>query len=317
MTATIGLDIGGTKISAAVVSDDGVVLASVRAQTPATEPDAIVTTCADLVRRLTAEHEVEAVGVAAAAFVDAARATVRFAPNIAWRDAPLRALLEDQLRLPVVIENDANAAAWGEFLYGPARDVDHMVLITIGTGVGGGIVLDGQLMRGAFGIAGELGHLRVIPGGVLCGCGNRGCWEQYASGNALVREARSMILAQSPVTQDLAARVEAEPGGLTGPLITEAAKAGDPTARELLAEVGHWLGVGLANIAAALDPGAFVIGGGVSAAGDLLIAPARETFQRKLAGRGYRPEATVAAAALGNDAGLIGAADLARANADG
>ena len=315
MTATIGLDIGGTKISAAVVSDDGVVLASVRAQTPATEPDAIVTTCADLVRRLTTEHEVEAVGVAAAAFVDAARATVRFAPNIAWRDAPLRALLEDQLRLPVVIENDANAAAWGKFLYGPARDVDHMVLITIGTGVGGGIVLDGQLMRGAFGIAGELGHLRVIPGGVLCGCGNRGCWEQYASGNALVREGRELMRTAPGLAEALNDLAGPNPDDLRGPHITKAAKDGDAASIELLSDLGRWIGEGAASIAAVLDPSMIVLGGGVAAAGDLLLDPAVAAFRRNLSGRGHRPEAVWALAGLGNDAGMIGAAALARKEA--
>lgn len=315
MTATIGLDIGGTKISAAVVSTDGAILASVRAETPADEPDAIVTTCADLVRRLTAEHEVEAVGVAAAAFVDAARATVRFAPNIAWRDAPLRARLEEQLRLPVVIENDANAAAWGEFLYGPARDVDHMVLITIGTGVGGGIVFDGRLMRGAFGIAGELGHLRVIPGGILCGCGNRGCWEQYASGNALVREGRELMRTAPGLAEALNALAAGDPDALEGPHITKAAASGDAAAIELLSDLGRWIGEGAASIAAVLDPSMIVLGGGVAAAGDLLLEPAVAAFRRNLSGRGHRPEAAWALAGLGNDAGMIGAAALARKEA--
>ncbi len=312
MTATIGLDIGGTKISAAVVDDDGAVLDSVRADTPAAEPDAIVLTCADLVRRLTATYEIEAVGVAAAAFVDAARATVRFAPNIAWRDAPLRARLEEQLRLPVVIENDANAAAWGEFLYGPARDVDHMVLITIGTGVGGGIVFDGQLMRGAFGIAGELGHLRVIPGGILCGCGNRGCWEQYASGNALVREGRELMRTAPGLAEALNDLAGSDPDALKGPHITQAAKSGDAASIELLSDLGRWIGEGAASIAAVLDPSMIVLGGGVAAAGDLLLEPAVAAFRRNLSGRGHRPEAVWALAGLGNDAGMIGAAALAR-----
>jgi glucokinase len=170
------------------------------------------------------------------------------------------------------------------------------------------------VQRGRFGIAGEFGHMQVVPGGHRCECGNRGCWEQYASGNALVREARSLAMAHSPLAGDLLARVDGDVTSLTGPVVTEAARDGDATARELLADVGHWLGVGLANLASAFDPGTFVIGGGVSAAGELLLAPARETFRRQLPGRGYRPEARIVAAQLGNDAGLVGAADLARSD---
>jgi glucokinase len=154
--------------------------------------------------------------------------------------------------------------------------------------------------------------MQVVPNGLRCECGNKGCWEQYASGNALVREARDLIAARSPVAEDLLAAVGGDPSKLTGPLITAAAQNGDPTAIELLSEIGEWLGVGIANLAAAFDPGTFVVGGGVSAAGPLLLDPARETFRRQLTGRGYRPEAQIVAAELGNEAGLIGAADLAR-----
>jgi glucokinase len=190
-------------------------------------------------------------------------------------------------------------------------------MVNLGTGIGGAIVLDGQIMRGRFGIAGEFGHMQVVPGGQRCECGNKGCWEQYASGNALVREARSLMTANSPMATDLLERSVGDPSALTGPMITQAAREGDPTAIELLAEIGQWLGVGIANLAAALDPGVFVVGGGVSAAGDLLLEPARGTFRRQLTGRGYRPEALIVAAELGNEAGLIGAADLARRDALG
>jgi len=154
--------------------------------------------------------------------------------------------------------------------------------------------------------------MQVVPGGIRCECGNRGCWEQYASGNALVREARSLLLANSPVAHDLLERLGGEDQSLTGPVITEAAQDGDQTCVELIADIGRWLGTGLANLAAAFDPGSFVIGGGVSSAGDLLLGPARETFARELTGRGYRPMAQILQASLGNEAGLIGAADLAR-----
>ncbi len=315
MTVTVGIDIGGTKISAGAVDQDGRLLQSERSDTPAAEPDAIVATASSLVRRLSHGFDVEAVGVACAGMVDAERSMVRFAPNIAWRDAPLRAMLEEQLSLPVVIENDANAAAWGEFLYGPARELQDMVLITIGTGVGGGVVLDGQLMRGAFGIGGELGHMRVVPGGFLCGCGNRGCWEQYASGNALVRDARELMSTAPGLASGLRQRAEGDVERLHGPDITEAAMAGDPASIELLSDLGRWIGEGAASIAAILDPSMFVLGGGVAAAGDLLLNPAVASFRRNLSGRGYRPEAAWALADLGNDAGVIGAAALARADA--
>lgn len=156
--------------------------------------------------------------------------------------------------------------------------------------------------------------MQVVPGGHRCECGNRGCWEQYASGNALVREARSLVEAKAPIAADLAARCGDDPTLLTGPMITEAARDGDPTAAELLAEVGEWLGVGIAGLANAFDPALFVIGGGVSAAKELLLEPARKSFRKHLTGRGYRPEARLVAAALGNEAGLVGAADLARAS---
>jgi glucokinase len=184
--------------------------------------------------------------------------------------------------------------------------------VTVGTGIGGGIVLNGELYRGRFGIAAEFGHMRVVPDGLRCGCGNKGCWEQYSSGSALVREARELALAGSPLANGLLERADGHPEKITGPLITQAAKDGDPTAIELFEDLGHWLGLGLASLAATLDPGCFVISGGVSEAGDLLLAPARDSYHRNLVGRGHRPEAEVRRAELGALAGMVGAADLAR-----
>ena len=161
-------------------------------------------------------------------------------------------------------------------------------------------------------MAGEFGHMQVVPDGHRCECGNRGCWEQYSSGNALVREARELVIAQSPAAHHLRQLVEGDPSKLTGPMVTEAAQGGDSAAIELLQEVGAWLGIGLAGLTAAFDPEIIVIGGGVSDAGDLLLNPAREALSRKLTGRGFRPEPPVVKAELGPDAGFIGAADLAR-----
>ncbi len=314
MGLTVGVDVGGTKIAAGVVDDAGTILATVRKVSPATDTEAIEGCIADLVLELRQAHVVTAVGVGAAGFVDVTRSTVLFAPNLAWREEPLRAELEERIDLPVVIENDANAAAWGEFRFGAGEDVDDLLLVTVGTGVGGGIVLDGRLHRGAFGVAGELGHFRVVPDGRVCGCGNRGCWEQYASGTALVREARDQIAQGGREAQDLLDRAGGDVQQITGPLITEAAQAGDVFAVEQLAELGRWLGGGIASMAAVLDPAVVVIGGGVAAAGDLLLEPVRTHFRDNLTGIDHRPVLDIRPARLGNKAGLIGAADLARSH---
>jgi glucokinase len=264
------------------------------------------------VEELTADYDVEGVGIGAAGFVDEKRATVLFAPNLAWRNEPLRADVQKRIGLPVVVENDANAAAWGEARFGAGRGHDYLVAITVGTGIGGGLVLDGRLYRGRFGIAAEIGHMRMVPEGIRCGCGNKGCWEQYASGSALVREARDLAAAHSPLAERLLALAGGRPELITGPIVTQAAKEGDPASVELFDDMGRWLGAGLATLAAVLDPGCFVIGGGVSEAGTLLLTPARDSFYRSLSGRGHRPQAELRLAALGNDAGLVGAADLVR-----
>ena len=313
MGLTIGVDIGGTKIAAGVVDEDGSLVATTRRNTSASDPGAIQAEVADAVAELRADHEVDAVGVAAAGFVDATSGVVLFAPNLAWRDEPLKDDLTRLIGLPVVIENDANAAAWGEFKFGAAREVDDAVLVTVGTGLGGGIVVDGRVLRGHVGVGGELGHVRMVPDGIRCGCGNRGCWEQYASGNALQREGRELVAKGSAFSARLSELCGGDPDKLRGGMITQAAAEGDPAAVDLLADLGHWLGEGMAQIAAVLDPALFVVGGGVVEAGDLLIGPARAALARQLTGRSHRPEIGIVPAALGNGAGMIGAADLARA----
>ncbi|OEV12764.1 glucokinase [Streptomyces nanshensis] len=311
---TVGIDIGGTKVMAGVVDADGQILEQVRAETPekSKSPKVVEDTIAELVLDLSDRHDVHAVGIGAAGWVDADRSRVLFAPHLAWRDEPLKDALTARLAVPVMVDNDANTAAWGEWRFGAGRGEDHLVMITLGTGIGGAILEDGQVKRGKYGVAGEFGHMQVVPGGHRCPCGNRGCWEQYSSGNALVREARELALAESPVAYGISERVGGQVSEITGPLITELARGGDAMCTELLQDIGHWLGVGIANLAAALDPGGFVIGGGVSAADELLIDPARDAFRRHLTGRGYRPEATIAKAQLGPEAGMVGAADLAR-----
>jgi glucokinase len=313
MGLSIGIDVGGTKIAAGVVGADGKIGARTHRDTPATSVDETAQAIIDAAAELIAEHEVEAVGIGAAGFVSADRSTVLFAPNLAWRDEPLGERVGAALGVPVVVENDANAAAWGEFAFGAAKDVEHMVCLTVGTGIGGGVVIDGELLRGAHGVAAELGHMRVVPGGHRCGCGARGCWEQYASGSALVREGRALAESGSlAAAQMLSVCGITDSSELSGPMITKAAAAGDPCAVELLDDLGRWLGEGLASIATLFDPSTIVIGGGVSAAKQLLVKSAQVAFEKNLPARSNRPHPSFGLAELGNDAGIIGAADLAR-----
>jgi glucokinase len=312
MTLACGIDVGGTKIAGGVVDENGTILEELQVVSPATDVPAIEAAIERLVTELRTRHPIDAVGVGAAGYIDKARAVVLFAPNLAWRDLDLKSDLERSLGLPVVVENDANAAAWGEFQFGAGHDVDDLLLVTVGTGVGGGVVVDGTLYRGAFGVGAEIGHMRVVPDGLRCGCGNRGCLEMYASGSALVREARAAAHAGSLLAADVVALAGGDPDAITGPLITEAARQGDAFAIEQLAGLGRWLGEGIASLAAVLDPAVVVVGGGVSAADELLLGPTRAAFAAQLIGRGHRPMLEIRKARLGNRAGLIGAADLTR-----
>jgi glucokinase len=312
MGLTIGVDVGGTKVLAGVVDEAGNVLDRARDNTPKTDPAAIAEVIGSLVASLRDQHEVEAVGIGAAGFIDLDRANVLFAPNLVWRDEPLTERVSKLIDLPIIVENDANCHAWAEYRFGAARGKREVVAAIVGTGIGGGLVLNGELYRGGFGIAAEFGHFRLVPDGRLCGCGNHGCWEQYASGMALVREAREIATAAPIRTPKLLELAGGDPSAITGPLVTQAAQAGDEGALETFATVGRWLGEGLASLAAILDPDCFVVGGGVSDAGRLLLEPAISAFGSSLTGRAYRPHAPVVLAELGSSAGLVGAADLAR-----
>ena len=312
MSLACGIDVGGTKIAGGVVDEHGTILEELVVESPATDVAAIEAAIETLVKELRSRHPIEAVGVGAAGYIDKSRAVVLFAPNLAWRDLDLKADLEHTLDLPVVVENDANAAAWGEFQFGAGHDADDLLLVTVGTGVGGGVVVDGALYRGAFGVGAEIGHMRVVPDGILCGCGNRGCLEMYASGSALVREVRAAARGGSLLAAALVDRAGGDPDAITGPLVTEAAHDGDRFAIEQLESVGKWLGEGIASLTAVLDPAVVVVGGGVSAADEFLLGPARAAFGAQLTGRGYRPMLEIRRARLGNRAGLIGAADLTR-----
>lgn len=306
----VGIDIGGTKIAGGVVDGSGVIIEKLRVDTPLDTRE-LADAVAAMSRELSSRHDVAAVGVAAAGFIDKARATVIHAPNIDWHDEPLKALLEERIGMPVTIENDANAAGWAEYRFGAGRGTSDMVMLTLGTGVGGAIVTGGALFRGGHGIAGELGHTRFIRDGFPCGCGQNGCLEQYASGRALQRAADD-IADHHP--RDIGARLAAlreEKGAIKGPAVSRLVLEDDPGAVEALRRIATSLGEACGGFQAVLDPELFVIGGGVAQLGELLLEPVRIAYETSLPGYGERPVADFAIAQLVNDAGIIGVADLA------
>ncbi|MFT4307142.1 MAG: ROK family glucokinase [Microbacterium sp.] len=307
----VGIDIGGTKIAGAVVDADGVIVRRVRVATPGAV-SGIQHVVADMIAEL-ADGEPAVAGVAAAGFIDRDRSTVYFAPNIPWRDEPLRDHLQALTGIPVVVENDANAAGWAEYRFGAGEALGDVVMLTLGTGVGGAIVIDGRLLRGGHGIAAELGHLRLVPEGRSCGCGQRGCLEVYGSGRALQHEAEE-IARDAPLGMGAALRAvqQRNDGAVPGQEISRLVTAGDAGALEALRRVAAAVGTACGSIAAVLDPERFVIGGGVSQLGEVLLAPMREAFAAAMPAHGSRPVADFAVARLTNDAGVIGAADLAR-----
>jgi glucokinase len=313
MSYTIGVDVGGTKVLGGVVDELGTVVKTARRDTPREGGAALTQAIADVAKELMSEFTIDSVGVSAAGFVSSDRKTMLATPNIAgWNGVDLDYQLTSLIGLPVVIENDANAAAWGEARFGAGRGKRHMLMLTVGTGIGGGIVVNGELYRGAFGIAAEIGHIRVVPEGHLCGCGARGCFEQYGSGNALMRHAREAIAASPDIARNLLSRGDGTLEGLTGKAITDAARDGDAVALAAFNTTAQWLGAGIASLAVVLDPECVVIGGGVIDAGEILLKPTREALQRSMPFAGKHPYPEIIGAQLGNEAGLVGVADLAR-----
>lgn len=309
----IGIDIGGTKIAGAVVSESGEILEELRVPSPAQDPDQMITEVVGLINQLAAmaPEQVVAAGVAAAGFIDADQSTILYAPNLNWRNEPFRDRLKSHLDLPVFIENDANAAGWAEFKFGAGKGTKDMVMLTLGTGVGGAVVADYKLRRGGFGIGGELGHVRVVQDGRQCGCGRKGCVEQYASGSAVLKAAKKLASSDGPAGERLR-QLKTESGELTGHQVYQALLEGDAATRELVNQAGSYLGQAMGSITAVLDPQVFVIGGGLSEAGELILDPIRQSYLRELPARGFRPEAEIVTAQFSNQAGVIGAADLAR-----
>ncbi len=293
----VGVDVGGTKVLAVEISETGDVVRLARDSTPGrgdpvSELEDALTRAVEAVRD---GRPLTGVGVSAAALIEPSGETVRFAPHLPWREEPVRERLALRWGAPVVLDNDAHCAAEAELAIGAGRGVGSFLLVNIGTGIGGGLVLDGRVWRGAGGMAGEFGHMQVVPDGLACECGLSGCWEQYCSGRALERVVRVALGSH-----------------LDGPQVTAQAQAGDELARQAFATIGTWLGVGLANLVAAFDPALLVVGGGVSTVGDLLLDPARAALARSLVAASHRTVPPIVPAALGPEAGAIGAALLAR-----
>lgn len=313
MAYTIGIDVGGTKVLGGVVDENGRVVASAKRDTPRQGGRVLTQTIADIARELMSKNDISSVGVCAAGFVSSDRKTMLATPNIAdWNGVDLDRELTGLIGISVIIENDANAAAWGEAKFGAGRNQEHIMMLTVGTGIGGGIVMNGSLYRGAFGIAAEFGHMRVVPDGHVCGCGGRGCFEQYASGTALLRHAREAVNANPEIARNLLSRGDGTVAGLTGSIIMEAARDGDPVALAAFTTTGQWLGAGIATLSVLLDPSCVVIGGGVIQAGEILLAPTREALERTMPFAGRHPYPQIVAAELGDEAGLVGVSDLAR-----
>jgi glucokinase len=309
----IGVDIGGTKVLGGVVDLSGKILRTFRADTPREGGDALNQVIADVVAELQTTHKTESIGISAAGLVSSDRQTMLGAPNIKdWDGVNIAKALHKISGINSIVENDANSAAWAERVYGAGKGQENVIMITVGTGLGGAAIVDGKPLRGANGTGAEFGHMRVAPGGELCGCGIRGCFEQYASGTALMRQTKAAIAKDPDSAKNLLARGDGTITGLLGNHITDAARAGDKLAIGVLENLGDWLGQGIATLAMLFDPAIVVIGGGVIDAGELLLEPARRAMMREMPFVGKHPVPEIVAAKLGNDAGLVGAADLSR-----
>lgn len=308
----VGLDVGGTKVLAVAVDPTApaTVLASRRDDTPG-GVEALVAVLADAVAHLgdLVARPVAAVGVGVPALVDR-QGIPRYATHLPeLRGVALGDALAERLGVTVAVDNDANAAALAEAHLGAGMGEAEVLLITLGTGIGGGLVRNGELVRGASGFAGEPGHMVVDRDGLACPCGRRGCWEQYASGTGLATLARRAVAdGRAPVLADHLAAT----GALSGEVVVAAARTGDPGALAVMDELGEWVALGVANVVDVLDPSVVVLGGGLVDAGDLLLDPVRRAYPGAVAGAGIRAVPPLRPATLGPSAGAIGAALLAR-----
>ena len=305
--ATLGIDVGGTTTKAALVDRDGSILErSERPTDPSAATKGVIAVVDDLLQRATEIGvEVVAVGVGAAGFVSGD--TVIFSPNLVYDDPSLEAAVRARSGVPAVIENDANVAAWGERSFGTARGIDDLALITLGTGIGSGFVVEGRLLRGYSGSAGELGHTVVDPTGPPCGCGLRGCLEQFASGEAIARMGREAAQ-QDPDTTMIAFAGAIDQ--IQGEHVAKAAREYDESARAVLRKAGRALAIGLSNVANLFDPELIVLAGGVTRAGEPFLGPARDELARMTSEQKRRPM-RLDVSTLSGDAGILGASALA------
>lgn len=307
MELTVGVDVGGTKILAALVDESGTIQNEIHRETSGAATKNVVQVLEEILALPKAES-VDAAGIAAAAYISYPEGRVEFAPNVTFDDPDLRLAILRSFDLSVVVENDANAAAWGERLYGAGRGIDEMIMVAVGTGIGGGIIMGGKLIRGARGFAGEFGHMTLLEGGPECACGERGCFESLASGSAIERMAKERVLeGRGGSLREVAG---GEVDSIDGELVSTLASKGDDASVQILTEAGRWLGIGLCNLINAFDPELVVVGGGVAEAGDLFMGPAKEVVERRIGARRSMPE--IVPATLGNEAGAVGAAALAR-----
>ncbi len=299
----VGVDVGGTKIAAAVVARDGTVIDRRRVATPVGDRDRLVATIATVVEDIGPSLPV-GLGVAG---IISPTGVLRYSPNLDLHDVPVGPALTEALGRPAVVKNDATAALWGEHRVGAGQGVADLLMLTVGTGVGGAILANGQLVEGADGFGGELGHVIIVEGGRRCSCGNLGCLEAYASGSAIGRFAVER-LRDGPSGSTSLADVDL----VDGRAVTNAAVAGDEVAQQIIAGVGHWLGIGLVNFVNILDPARILIGGGAASnAAPWLLPPAEHLLAAHVLGAAHRGIPEVRLAALGADAGMIGAALLA------
>ena len=307
-----GVDIGGTNQSAVVATDDGTVVARRRNQTApgAAAPDLVRGICDALDAAITeVGGAVRCIGIGFGGPVDYAQGRILRSHHVAkWDGFPLRDVLSERYGVPAVLDNDANAGALGEARFGAGKGYRNQLYVNIGTGIGAGLVLEGRLYRGAHGLAGELGHVTVVPDGALCDCGKRGCLEAYASGRSLGRRAREAVAAD-PAGAEALVRLAGGPAAVEGPHVVAAAGAGDPLARRLMDEAADYLGAALSVAACVLDPDVIILGGGVAAAGEVLFGPLRRALARDT--MPGVPVPRLVGAALGYDAGVVGAVALA------
>lgn len=313
MALSIGVDVGGTKIAAGVVDEDGVVIARVQKDSPANDRDAILATIIECALDLKLAHpEATTIGIGAAGFVSSDRNTMASGTNLDWTGVKIGDVVSEGTGLPVVVENDANAAGWAEARFGAGAGKANVLVVTLGTGVGGAVIIDGHLVRGAAGFAAEIGHIGIVPDGRPCGCGLRGCLERYGSGTALGVNGWELAKFQPAYAARIIELSGGDQNSISGKAVTQAAREGDPAALECYARLGDALGQGLADLCAVLDPEVIVLTGGLTEAGDILLTPVTEAFHTYLTARTRRPDIPVLISASGQDAGLVGAADLAR-----